>query len=327
MSLTRLTFTYAGGPQVFSTNFALGVLETEHIFVSVDGNVDGQGNQVFSNFTYDENTGNITITDILTVGDTGVIARNVPINDLITDFEQGADVTRRNLDRMAKQILMSAQQIKDQSDQDNDRVDGIIDDVLTATEQAEILRDEAEGFAADALVHRTAAGISAGQASSSASAAASDASDANTFSVASEFFYEKARDEYIGANAASQTASIERQMAVAARNEAQGFAEDAQSVVIPPLGAVRSHAFLCLTNPEMSIIPGNVYEAADLAFAGFRTSDNGAWGDGRTILTASFTTPSLEGSWLALGVGGLATFSSFTGAQYWGGATLFVRVS
>lgn len=140
MSLTRLTFTYAGGPQVFSTNFALGVLEADHIFVSVDGNVDGQGNQVFSNFTYDENTGNVTITDTLTIGDTGIIARIVPIESLITSFEEGgADVTRRNLDRMAKQVLMSAQQIRDQSDADTQRIDQFLDEVVD--EVAELTQD------------------------------------------------------------------------------------------------------------------------------------------------------------------------------------------
>ena len=146
MSLTRLTFTYAGGPQVFSTNFALGVLETDHIFVSVDGNVDGQGNQVFSNFTYDKNTGNVTITDTLTIGDTGTIARVVPIESLITSFEEGGtDVTRRNLDRMAKQVLMSAQQIRDQSDADNQRIDQFLDEVVE--DVAELTQDAQDAAA------------------------------------------------------------------------------------------------------------------------------------------------------------------------------------
>ena len=176
MSLTQLTFTYTGGPQVFSTNFALGVLETDHIFVSVDGNVDGQGNQVFSSFTYDENTGNLTITDALTEGDTGTIARLVPVDALITDFEQGSDVTRRNLNRMAKQILMSAQQTKDQSDADNERVDGIVDDVLLATDQADLSAQDAAGSAAQANQYKIAAGVSANNANNAAVAASTSAS-------------------------------------------------------------------------------------------------------------------------------------------------------
>ena len=161
MSLTRVTFVYNGGPQVFPTNFALGILETDHVYVAIDGNVDGAGNQIFSNFNYDIATGDVTITDSLTVGDTGVIFRQVPIDLLITDFEQGDDVTRRNLTRASKQVIMAVQEVKDQSVVDNQRIDAFLDEVVDSVEEltqtavnaasdAGAARDAAEGFSNDA---------------------------------------------------------------------------------------------------------------------------------------------------------------------------------
>ena len=214
MSLTRVTFVYNGGPQVFPTNFALGVLETDHLYVAIDGNTDGEGNQIFSNFNYDTATGDVTITDPLTVGDTGVIFRQVPINELIVDFEQGEDVTRRNLSRSSKQVLMAVQEVKDQSAQDNLRVDVLEASVMGATTDAQLARDEAEQFAA-------AAGISAEQASSSQVSAA--ISEANA--LESELNAAQATES-------ATTATEQAQIATESAAQSKFWAEVAQGVVV-----------------------------------------------------------------------------------------------
>ena len=79
MAYSRVPFTYTGGPQVFPTNFALGVLETDHIRVTVDGVVDGLGDPVEYAFTYNIANGDVTVLDTLTSGQTGVIQRSIPL--------------------------------------------------------------------------------------------------------------------------------------------------------------------------------------------------------------------------------------------------------
>lgn len=129
MAYSKVPFTYTGGPQVFATNFALGILEVEHIKVYVDGVVDGLGEPVEYAFTYDEATGDVTVTDALTPGQTGTINRVVPIDALIADFEAGADVSKRNLVRAVKQTLMAVQEAADGREADSNAIASAVQEV------------------------------------------------------------------------------------------------------------------------------------------------------------------------------------------------------
>jgi hypothetical protein len=174
MAYSRVPFTYTSGPQVFPTNFALGVLEIDHIKVYVDGVVDGLGNPIEYAFTYNVATGNVTVTDALTPGQTGVIVRQVPIDALIADFEAGADVSKRNLVRAVKQTLMSVQEAADGREADSQLIqdtvaevnaiaDGIADNVAQTT---------ADRIAAQAAA--TAAGVSEANAEADRASTAAD---------------------------------------------------------------------------------------------------------------------------------------------------------
>lgn len=160
MALSSKTITYAGGPQVFNIAFALGVLETDHLSVQVVGDVDGLGDPVEYAFTYDPNTGDVTVTDTLTSGDVVFISRTTPIETLLVDFEEGADVSRRNVGRAVKQAIMIAQEVVDSRAEDAASVAEL--EALYAGIQADV--DAAE-----------AAAIAAGGAATNADASADEA--------------------------------------------------------------------------------------------------------------------------------------------------------
>lgn len=166
MAYSEVEFTYSGGPQVFETNFALGVLEVDHIKVYVDGQVDGLGDPLEFAFTYDSLTGEVTVTDTLTIGWTGRIARITPVDSLIVNFETNADVTKRNLARATKQTLMVVQELTDSREADSQAINDAIDLVeeLDATidasvAAAELAADEAEAAAIAAEAAAAAAAV------------------------------------------------------------------------------------------------------------------------------------------------------------------------
>lgn len=193
MAYSKVPFTYTSGPQVFPTNFALGVLEVDHIKVYVDGVVDGLGEPVEYAFTYNEATGDVTVTDTLTSGQTGTINRIVPVDTLIADFEVGADVSKRNLVRAVKQTLMAVQEAADGREADSqliadtvqdieDLTDAIADDVAAVA--AAVV--DAEGFANSASASADASAASAIASSEQAAIAATQAGLAEDARVAAE---------------------------------------------------------------------------------------------------------------------------------------------
>lgn len=147
MLFARVTFTYTGGPQVFNTNFALGVLEAEHISFAVDGEVDAQDNQIFRDITYDRATGNVTVIDPLPNPCEGFIIRETPVDELIVDFEQGDDVTKRNLSRSTKQVLMSVQEVADSREADSQLLQATVQNITsiasTITNEVQLTIDNA----------------------------------------------------------------------------------------------------------------------------------------------------------------------------------------
>ncbi len=115
MAYAKVEYPYSGGPQVFSTAFGLGTLEPEYIVVLVAGSVDGLGDPIQYAHTYDPITGDVTVTDPIPspYPATVKIARITPITQLYVDFEDGADVTKRNLSLSTQQVLMAVQELYD----------------------------------------------------------------------------------------------------------------------------------------------------------------------------------------------------------------------
>ena len=61
---TQVEFTYTGGRRYFLRTL-LWSTRSEHIVVTVDGQVDGLGDPIEFAFTYDAGTGEVTVTDAL----------------------------------------------------------------------------------------------------------------------------------------------------------------------------------------------------------------------------------------------------------------------
>ena len=110
MAYASVEYPYAGGPQTFNTNFALGNLSPGNIKVTAVGVVDGSGNPIYYANTYSTFSGVVTVTATLPNPCTVRIARETPIDQLFVNFEAGADVTKRNVTNMAKQMLMGIQE-------------------------------------------------------------------------------------------------------------------------------------------------------------------------------------------------------------------------
>lgn len=196
MAYASITHSYSGGARTFSTGFATGVRAAADIKVTVTGETDGEGNQVYRAFTYDANTGIVTVTNAISgpYPREVVITRDTPITNPTVDFSAGAVISRANLQKAVLQVLRGVQEAHDNDALIEARVQDIEDtDVQSQIDDAvaEVL-DAAEAYA-------TSASESAGNAAASAS------------------------------NAASQVTLAAGQVTLAAAeaNEAQGHAEDA----------------------------------------------------------------------------------------------------
>lgn len=110
---SRMEYEYEGGSRVFTTNFAMGVLEKNHIQAWVRGELDGAGEQVYRLFLWDAATGNVTLIDDLPNPCTVVIDRTVPKDVLYVEFAKGAEVNKRNLDRQTIHAVMAVHEVLD----------------------------------------------------------------------------------------------------------------------------------------------------------------------------------------------------------------------
>ena len=169
MAYSKVPFTYTSGPQVFPTNFALGVLEADHIKVYVDGVVDGLGEPIEYAFTYNAANGDVTVMDALTSGQTGTINRIVPIDSLIADFEAGADVSKRNLVRAVKQTLMAVQEAADVREADSILINETVDEI---NDIASTIADSVAQTTANRLAAEAAAAVAVPAAAAAAASAA-----------------------------------------------------------------------------------------------------------------------------------------------------------
>ena len=174
-------YTYTGEqPQTFNATFSLGYLEEADVLVYVDGEEDGEGNQLYRNFTWvDEDT--IEVTDPLDNPSTVWITRTVDKDQLEIDLGNNGAVTRVTLVRAFKQLMMNIHELLDGRIEEFTDVDGLTELLALANQaiaDAEVtlaaVQNAESGVAADAA----AAAASAAAAAASALAAAEAAADA-----------------------------------------------------------------------------------------------------------------------------------------------------
>ena len=177
MAYANTRVPYSGGPQIFETGFGLGVLSTENLVVTVDGVVDGLGEPAEFSFTYNTASGQVTVLDSIAAS-TALpaivdIRRVTPVDTLAVDFEAGADVTKRNLNRAVVQALMATQETRDSLstldirmgsvEGDLGTIDAAVSDTVTARDKAQEWAENPVDYPVEtgqysALHHATKAG-------------------------------------------------------------------------------------------------------------------------------------------------------------------------
>lgn len=243
MAYSKVPFTYTGGPQVFATNFALGVLEVDHIKVTVNGVVDGLGDPIEYAFTYDAATGNVTVTDTLTTGQSGFITRTVPVDALIADFEAGADVSKRNLVRSVKQTLMAVQEAADARAEDSAAIATAVEEIndIQDTIADNVAQTTADRVAAEAAANAADADRIAAAASASAAAASAASTGLPLSLVGAAANYLRVRADLLGyelRTAAQTLADLGAQAASTLLAAIAGLASNGLIVRTGPSGAV-----------------------------------------------------------------------------------------
>lgn len=151
-------------PPPYAFSFDLGYLTFSHVEAYVEGEVDGNGDQIFRTPSLvTEGTLNID-GDPLAADDWLIIQRTVPKSTLIHAFANRSSLTKQNLDEVLTQILMAFHEI----------LDGRLDD-LTPFQDALTNAITAGDAATGATQSETAAQASADAAAASAAAAAASA--------------------------------------------------------------------------------------------------------------------------------------------------------
>lgn len=112
MAFSTNTFTYAGGARTFTLSLGLGYLEESDIRCFVEGEVDGNGDQVYRIFTFDSEFV-VRITDDITIGLNVTVERTVDKDALVVDFETGGTITPKNLMLITRQTFMAFQELLD----------------------------------------------------------------------------------------------------------------------------------------------------------------------------------------------------------------------
>lgn len=173
-----VTYRYDGtGPLQFETNFALGILDVEHVQVYVLGDLNGAGEQNFLDFSYDYPTGVVTVTEPIVIpagvpSVTVVLSRTVPKEELYISFAGGADISKTNIDKILRYTIMAVHEVHD------GRLKfAAIEELVTLAMQ---LVQTAQVYADEAEVHANAAELSrlAAEAAQAAAIAARDAAQA-----------------------------------------------------------------------------------------------------------------------------------------------------
>lgn len=112
MPLTTNSFTYSGGAQTFTLSLGLGYEAESDISVYVEGELDGNGDQIYRAFTFNSEFV-ILVTADLDVDDVVVVERTVSSTVRKVDFETGGTVTPRNLQLQYDHLLSLFQELLD----------------------------------------------------------------------------------------------------------------------------------------------------------------------------------------------------------------------
>ena len=145
MPYSKQSFSYTGGDRTFTISLALGYLEEADIEVYVVGELGGSSEQLYRTFTFDSEFV-VNVTEAIDNPSTVVVQRTVDPDVFAVDFENGDDVTNRNLMIAFRQNFMLVQEILD------GRIDGTDVDARAT---------DAETAAIDALASEVAANASA----------------------------------------------------------------------------------------------------------------------------------------------------------------------
>ena len=156
MPYSKQTFTYEGGARTFTISLALGYIDEADIQVYVTGELGGSGEQLYRTFTFDSEFV-VNVTEALDNPSTVTVERTVAPDVFKIDFEQGADITNRNVMIAFRHNFHLMQEILD------GRVDGIDIDQRAADAEAAAVaaiaaqaaaEAAAEGIAADEIILR-----------------------------------------------------------------------------------------------------------------------------------------------------------------------------
>lgn len=240
MALSYDTPVYAGGAQTFPVSFALGVGDRDNVKVYVVGELDGAGDQLYRDFTWNSDS-EILVTDALTVGDSVRIQRTVSKTTLVADYTQPGSATRENLQATATQSMMAIHEFID------GRIDALPSDhpSTLAVLAAEAAATEAEAAAAVAeeAAATAASSVAASIAATAADAAATAADRAQTGAdVISTAAARAAAEAAATASAASIAAAAAAVAATAADRAQTGAARDAAAVSAASAAADAAYA-------------------------------------------------------------------------------------
>lgn len=254
MSLSFTDVEYLGGPQVFPTNFALGILEIEHIKVTSKTEVDGLGDPLEYTFSYNTTTGDVTVISTLLLNEVIRIARVVPKDSLYVEFVS-SDITPKNVDNTIKQAMMSVHEIFDQEEANRAIAQGALDTVTAFEAEATTILSTADAAKIAAIAAQAAAEAardisvteSNSATASAAAAAASEAAadidalsadaDAASAAVSAGTATTKAAEALASANSAATSASTATTKASEASVSAAAADLDAAAALASELDA------------------------------------------------------------------------------------------
>ena len=234
MSLSFTEVEYLGGPQVFPTNFALGILEVDHIEVTSLTEVDGLGDPLVYAFTYNSSNADVTVSDTLAINERIKIARVVPKEELYVNFET-SDITPRNVDNTVKQALMAVHEVVDQEEANRSIAQAASDKVDAFEAEAEDIIEAAATSASTASTQASIAATQAGLALTRANAAEASRQAAETAATNSSNSADASQASRVAAETAESGATTQAGNALISANAAEASrqaANDAAAIAV-----------------------------------------------------------------------------------------------
>jgi hypothetical protein len=228
MSLSFTEVEYLGGPQVFPTNFALGILEVDHIIVTSLTEVDGLGDPLVYEFSYNVSNADVTVLDTLAINERIRIARVVPKEELYVNFET-SDITPRNVDNTVKQALMAVHEVVDQEQTNREIAQAASEIAQAASDKVDAFEDEVDDILAIAAANADTATTQASIATTQANNAANSAAASEAARIAAESSADAAATSEQNTETLNLQTQGARNIATAAANNAENDAEAAET--------------------------------------------------------------------------------------------------